>query len=544
MCTLFFFLLAPLQVCVVSQEAKLTPVNGTGSTYGFGFSVDVGADRVVVGYPDQTPPLGGAKGAAYVFDRIGGSWVQQAELGDSSYTGDGRFGLSVALDGDVIAVGTPYVYVPTGLGAAHIFRRVNGTWTQEAVIEPPSILPPCAAVGRSIDIAGDTLLIGGTPVINPTPAVHGRALIYGRVAGAWTLQWVSPIHSSDGNDAAFGGSVLLAGDTAFVGSPTAHGNEPFAGGVYVFTRLGGTWSFQQKLTAQDGRSGDRFGFSMAGGADTLLIGATYAEGRIWPDTGAVYVFKRQGSTWLEDTKLVPNSHVQLAETGIGLAQSGNLYLAGSYAWSSVHLFSSAGSVLEHLLIRPPYVGVPKDLFSHSLAMSGDLLAVGARWSQNATGMQTGAVYLYRVDASALIPNFYCAPKSAPPACVPRLYHLGEPSLSGALAGHTYRLRADKVPPKVLGLLAYGTSGAANLPFFGGTLCIAPPIARMSLMSANGLAPCSGVFDVDFNAWIAAGNDPALQPGQQIWFQYWYRDPAMPPPDQIGLTAGVTAVICQ
>ncbi|HVS09375.1 MAG TPA: FG-GAP repeat protein [Planctomycetota bacterium] len=530
---------------MVSQEAHLVPAYGTGLTFGFGFSVDVGTDRVVVGYPDQTAPLGGAKGAAYVFDRIGGSWVQQAELGDSSYTGDGRFGLSIALDGDVIAVGTPYVYVPTGLGAVHVFGRVSGTWVQGAVIEPPSILPPCAAAGRSIDIAGDTLLIGATPVINPTPLVHGRALIYERGAGGWNLQWVSPIHSSDGNDAAFGASVLLAGDTAFVGSPTAHGNESFAGAVYVYTRLGGVWSFQQKLTAQDGRFGDRFGFSMAGEADTLLIGATYAEGRIWPNSGAVYVFKRQGNTWLEDSKLVPHSHVQLAKTGISVAQSGKLYLAGSDAWSSFHLFSSSGgSFLEHLQIRPPYVGLPSDRFGECLAMSGDLLAVGARWTENAIGMQTGAVYLYRVDASALTPNFYCAPKSAPPACVPRLYHLGEPSLSGALGGHTYRLRADKVPPKVLGLLAYGTTGAASLPFLGGTLCIAPPIARMAPMSSNGLEPCSGVFDLDFNAWIATGNDPALQPGQQVWFQYWYRDPSMPPPDQIGLTAGVTAVICQ
>ena len=59
----------------------------------------------------------------------------------------------------------------------------------------------------------------------------------------------------------------------------------------------------------------------------------------------------------------------------------------------------------------------------------------------------------------------------------------------------------------------------------------PPLRRTPVQSSNGAPPpaldCSGAFDLDFNAWVASGKDPALVSGQTVWAQYWSRDPLAP-----------------
>ena len=57
-----------------------------------------------------------------------------------------------------------------------------------------------------------------------------------------------------------------------------------------------------------------------------------------------------------------------------------------------------------------------------------------------------------------------------------------------------------------------------------------------------ITDCSGAYRVDFNAWIASGFDPALLAGQDVWTQYWSRDPGFPAPDGTGLTDALAFTI--
>ena len=97
-----------------------------------------------------------------------------------------------------------------------------------------------------------------------------------------------------------------------------------------------------------------------------------------------------------------------------------------------------------------------------------------------------------------------------------------------------------------GLFFYGLNGQIGAPFQGGFLCVKNPIKRSSVQSSNGNPPpndCSGTYAVDFNALIAAGSDPDLVAGAQVWLQYWSRDPGFAPPDNTGLTDALAATIC-
>ncbi len=98
-----------------------------------------------------------------------------------------------------------------------------------------------------------------------------------------------------------------------------------------------------------------------------------------------------------------------------------------------------------------------------------------------------------------------------------------------------------------GLLFYGLTGRAAIPFLGGTLCVAPPLRRTNLQNAGGTAPpandCSGTFSFDFNQWFQAGSDPLVQVGQVLRAQYWSRDPQNADGSGSALSNGLEFYVC-
>src|SRR5207244_2622086 len=115
-------------------------------------------------------------------------------------------------------------------------------------------------------------------------------------------------------------SVAVSGDTALVG---AYGDNH--GSVYVFTRAGGVWTQQAKLTASDGAVGDVFGYNVALSGDTALVGARNANAQ----QGAAYVFTRSGGVWTQQQKLTAGDGVAQDHFGRGVALSGDTALVGA-----------------------------------------------------------------------------------------------------------------------------------------------------------------------------------------------------------------------
>ena len=99
------------------------------------------------------------------------------------------------------------------------------------------------------------------------------------------------------NDDTFGSAVDVSGDTVVVGAPHwDSGALADAGGVWVYTRSGTTWSLQQQLTAPATAAGDLFGTSVAIDGNRIVVGAPHyytAKG----NTGAAFVYTRTGTTW-------------------------------------------------------------------------------------------------------------------------------------------------------------------------------------------------------------------------------------------------------
>jgi Tol biopolymer transport system component len=138
---------------------------------------------------------------------------------------------------------------------------------------------------------------------------------------------------------------------------------------------------------------------------------------------------------------------------------------------------------------------------------------------------------------------YCTAKVNSLGCTPSLRSEGTPSAS---TGSGFILSAAYILNNTNGLMFYGTSGAASLPFQAGTLCVQAPLRRTPIQNAAGNAPpthdCSGGFLFDFNAWIQTGTDPGLIPGQSVWAQFWSRDVGFAPPNNTNLTDGLTFTV--
>jgi hypothetical protein len=108
---------------VWTLQQELTAPDGAYADE-FGTAVAVSGDTAVIGAPN--------KSAAYVYLRNGDVWTLQQELTPSD-AGPNDFGASVALNGDTAVIGAPEKKIGShdGQGAAYIFVRSGGVWTQQ-----------------------------------------------------------------------------------------------------------------------------------------------------------------------------------------------------------------------------------------------------------------------------------------------------------------------------------------------------------------------------------------------------------------------------
>jgi hypothetical protein len=309
-----------------SEKARLTASDGEEYDR-FGYSVAVNGDTAIVGAL-QDDDRGGNAGAAFVFERVAGVWSEKAKLTASDgETGD-KFGASVSVHGDTILVGADNDSTDKGQwsGSVYFFELVGGTWTEKA--------KKVASEGGSGDRFGDTVSVSGDRAIVGAPHADdkgtnsGEAYIFERVAGTWSEK--AKLTASDGtDDVRFGRSVSVSGDTAIVGAYFDDAKGERSGAAYIFERVAGAWLETQKLTASDGTDGDRFGFSVSVSGDTALVGAHENDGG-GRNAGAAYVFERVAGEWSEQMKVTASDHASDDYFGFSVAVSGGTALVGAY----------------------------------------------------------------------------------------------------------------------------------------------------------------------------------------------------------------------
>jgi hypothetical protein len=186
-------------------------------------------------------------------------------------------------------------------------------------------------------MSGDKIVLGAPGDDNPFTAA-GAVYVFVESGGSYVFQQKLTIPSGANGDS-FGNSVAIEGNTLVGGALqyTPIPAQPAYGAAYVYEFSGSTWVSQGRLTASDGASVDRFGYSVAVSNNIVAVGAreddTIAGG---PDAGSAYVFTRNGASWTEQQKLAPDDPFNGDRFGGSIALSfGNLVVgAGEKALSS------------------------------------------------------------------------------------------------------------------------------------------------------------------------------------------------------------------
>ena len=141
------------------------------------------------------------------------------------------------------------------------------------------------------------------------------------------------------------------------------------------------------------------------------------------------------------------------------------------------------------------------------------------------------------DADDCDAEVYCSAKTTTSGCLPAMEFAGTPS---ATAANGFTISATQVEEGQFGLFFYSATGAQDVPFLGGRMCLQPPHLRTLVQNAGsaGSPPCAGILSLDLNA---TGISAAIGEGNQGWIQAWFRDP--PDADGIGLTDAVQFTVC-
>jgi len=296
-----------------TEDAKLTASDAADGDF-FGDAVSISGNTAIAGaiHHEHAPaPATASHGAAFVFVKPGGGWVdatEDAELTLSSPVPNDFLGWPVSISGDTALVGA----IGAGVGGfAFIFEKPGGGWvdaTEDATLRA-SDFAALDAFGQSVSISGDTAIVGSFADDDACPADpacnSGSAYVFVKPGGGWVD--ATEDAKLTASDAAFkdifGLSVSISGNTAIVGKSLDDDVcTPFdiacnSGAAYVFVKPGGGWvdaTEDQKLTASDAAEGDGFGFSVSISGNTAIVGS-FADDDACPadpacNSGSAYIF--------------------------------------------------------------------------------------------------------------------------------------------------------------------------------------------------------------------------------------------------------------
>lgn len=130
---------------------------------------------------------------------------------------------------------------------------------------------------------------------------------------------------------------------------------------------------------------------------------------------------------------------------------------------------------------------------------------------------------------------YCTASGNDLNCIPSISSVGTASVSGGPG--SFLITSSNQVNNQNGLMIYGTL-PANVPFFGGTMCVGGSVLRTPGQNSGGSSFCTGTFSFDMGGLIASGTDPKLTCGAILYAQYWTRDTTASPPNNINLTQGL------
>ncbi len=378
------------------QQAELLP-DGDVTGLFFGNSVAISGDTAIVGAEYEDNENGISAGSVYVSKATEAGWIKDAKLLPEDGEADQRFGVSVAISGNMAIVGSAS-HNQDGPGPAYVFQETDSEWKQVARLLPEDVDD---SFGRTVAISGDTAIVGASRDAEAGTKA-GAAYVFQDTSDGWSE--VTKLLPPDGLRESFGSAIAVDGSTAIVGASGFYTGATAPHAAYIFEDDGSGWTQAAELLPPDGGPREGFGGSVSISGGTVIVGADHHP---WGDkSGAAYVFEKGGTGWAQSAKLVSEDHTPNQRFGGSVSISGDIAVIGanrdrgpdseSYTeYGAAYIFQKEGTgwVQVDKLLGDDIVD--NDHFGADVAISGDTAIISAPSHGHVYDL-AGAAYVFVV----------------------------------------------------------------------------------------------------------------------------------------------------
>ena len=296
-----------------AQQQEITDP-GQASDDFFGTELGISGSSIAIGASGENSN----EGAVFIYTLVDGSWSLDATLADPGGIADDAFGSSLALHSSTLVVGS---WGAEGTlssnmgeaftGAAYVYQKVRGSWVEQAKLVASNgegCVQTCTYgydfiggdyFGSAVALNGKTVVVSAPYASAPTSATGpqpdggysqyapdstGTAYVFTESGGTWTQkdELYDPAEATGGGQDLFGYSVAFLGHSVVVNAPyDPEGNS--TGASFVFSSNQATWAtYPTELNALDGVPGDYFGYGLATiGHSYVLVGSPYSPDKLY-----------------------------------------------------------------------------------------------------------------------------------------------------------------------------------------------------------------------------------------------------------------------
>lgn len=291
---------------------------------------------------------------------------------------------------------TDWVGFPSGT-----FGAFPGALSQ-TINNPPAHSSNSDFFGARAAIDGN-LIVVGAHLEDPSAIVDaGQAYVFDATTGALVSTLLNPNPTSQDY---FGISVAISGNLAIVGAyQDDPGGVTSAGTAYVFNAT--TGALVATLNKTVPASYDLFGISVGISGNLAVVGAYHDDPSGVSFAGAAYVFNATTGGLI--TTLTNPAMTASAFFGNSVAISGNLVAVGAYQddpggvanAGTAHVFNATTGALVTTLVQPG--AEADDSFGSSVAISGNTVVVAANKDHVSGVDDVGTVYTFNATTGALM----------------------------------------------------------------------------------------------------------------------------------------------
>jgi hypothetical protein len=334
------------------------------------------------------------------------------------------FGARVSISSDVALVGSPeasFDLPSLTSGEAHVFRRgSNSTWVRDTILRPAN-RARAVSFGMAVAVSGDVAVVAGyqnNACADKPLCVRGAAWVfrYDYLARTWKQeQELAPADATTISLADWqtqlGPYVSVSGGVIVLGMHFDAARGANTGAAYIYRFNGQQWLQEQKLLAQAPAAGAWFGMEVAVQGDIAVVGAFLDSPNLFlrsavTNAGSAEVFRYDGVQWNREQKLLAFWDGQAGDLfGASLAISGDVIIVGAVHAGDRGDDSGAAYVFRYnkgwgVWLQQQKLtavdGKPLAELGRSIAISGGVAIISA-FRDDTRGFRSGAIYVFRYD---------------------------------------------------------------------------------------------------------------------------------------------------